>query len=158
MKSDKRIPYFLHWSFLFPEEDKTPNISLYFNKSYVLEPLADQLKSALEFTMSEDLRIDFKRKPARVDPLGNKTDHRIGSCAIYLIYPQNESSQTAIASLRARRPIDSGITIAVKKNNRFNALVFLNSFVKDRYHLHGERMKSRPYIPPEQFYEPRMFQ
>ncbi len=152
-KIEHKIPYTLHWAFPFPdEESKTPNCALLFKRAFVLEPFALDLKKALEYYYADNLGIKFKHNPAKVDPWGFPSDHKIGKCAIYLIY--DDSSEGAIASLRARRPIDTQMTLAVRKNNRFNALTFLNDFIKMRYYLKGELINQ---LPREQFYEPRMF-
>ena len=156
MKEKKdRIPYKLEWVFLFPEEVKTPNYALHFNRAYVLEPVAHNLLKELERFFPNQLEIIFKPKPAKVDPIGFPTIHRISQCAIYLIYDSTSRDQGAIASLRARRPIDTQMTIAVRKNHKFNALSFLNNFTKQNYTLKGPRASDK--LPPESFYEPKMF-
>lgn len=156
MKEKKdRIPCNLQWIFLFPEEVKTPNYAFYFNRAYVLEPVAHDLLKELGRFFPNQLEMIFKPKPAKVDPIGFPTDHRISRCAIYLIYDSSSRDQGAIASLRARRPIDTQMAIAVRKNSRFNALSFLNNFTKQNYALKGTRAADK--LPPESFYEPKMF-
>ncbi|MBI2631533.1 hypothetical protein HYW75_00845 [Candidatus Pacearchaeota archaeon] len=153
-KKDNRIICTEQWGFHYPENLFTPNITLFLNRAYFLEPFALELKRALEVYFPSDLEIRFKRDKSRLDPLGFFTDGRVGNCAIFLFYDPKYREKGAIASLRARRPIDLQMTFAIRREVHFNPLTFIRNFVKSKYCLKGV---DASVLRPEAFYEPKMF-